>query len=353
MQARIKQSPLHHLTVLLGLLSTLGVAGCGAFGLSRDDRDNLAQHQERAVLYYESYRIPQALDQVRQGLEIDGNDYKLLTVRGYCVLRQANDPAVADTPARRRALLEEAQRAFEVTMAQRPLDQHGPQALLGDALMHEELARWKRKEITGLQDEQAKADASAEDRGLRAVRLQELELQTREHLLRAERNLNILLTRGDALMLAHKHMLSLQSLRGNYQSAVMHGNKFLDFNRKEQERVEREYRTTTTVGYEREMARALSRHVEDEITTRTQLASLHFNHDEFSAAVEQLDRVLMLAPTRAPDYYNRAVALHKLDRFDEAYRDVQKFLATHNLPAGHPTVKKAHELLRQVEQRRP
>ena len=34
-----------------------------------------------------------------------------------------------------------------------------------------------------------------------------------------------------------------------------------------------------------------------------------------------------LDPTRAPDYYNRARALFALERFAEAYKDVQKFLA--------------------------
>jgi tetratricopeptide (TPR) repeat protein len=340
------------MSVRLSCLSLLALASCGTFGLSSEQRALLSQHQERAQLYYNGNRLPQALDQVRQGLEIEPTDYKLHTMRGYCLLRQANDPRYATTPARRRGLLEEASAAFAATLALRSPGEHGPQALLGDALLHEELGRFQLEMRKQADSEQGPGDMNEQDRALREVRLHEHDVQMKEHLLRAEHQLNLLIDRGDLLLLAHKHMLSVKALRGDYAAAVEQGRAYLERAQAQQASRRKLYETTDAIGDEQRAQQELAELLTDEIVVRAQLANLHYDQQNYQAAATELDRILTLDPTRAADYYNRARALFELKRFDEAYKDVQKFLATHTLPSGHPTVTRAHELLRQLETKR-
>lgn len=333
-------------------LFALLASACGVFGLSTEDRANLADHQERASLYWSANRLPQALDQVRRGLEIDPHDYRLNSVKGYCLMRQAKDPRFASTPARRRALLDDALVAFDATLALRALDRHGPQVLLGDALLHEELARFMLEEKQQTEEESKRREINAQERALLQVRLEEYENEMARHLARAERDLQVLLTRGDTVRLAHKHMLSVKSLKGDYAGAVEHGQKFLEQVSQEQSAKQKVFETTLQVGREERAAQELTDLVNDELTVRSQLANLHYDRERYGLAVVELDHILTMDPSRSADYYNRANALYKAGRLDDAYLDVQKFLATHSLPAGHATLVRAHEMLRKIEANR-
>jgi tetratricopeptide (TPR) repeat protein len=333
-------------------LLALSAAGCSVFGLSAEERQELAQHQERASIYWQANRLPQALEQVRKGLEIAPTDYKMNQIKGYCLLRQANDSRYATTPARRYGLLEDATAAFDATLALRPLDEHSPQLLLGDALLHEELARTELHEKQQAEQELARRELSAQERALVQVRLQEHDLLMRQHLARAERDLELLLRRGDLLQFAHKHMMNARALRGDYAGAVEHGQKFLERVNKAQTEKQKVYASTTRIDDEHRAAQELGGLVADELTVRTQLANLHYDHGHFDLAIGELDRILTMDPGRSIEYYNRARSLFEVGRHDEAYRDVQKFLATHQLPAGHSALVRAHDLLRQVEERR-
>lgn len=336
---------------ILCLLS-LTLSACGTFGISSEQRAQLVQHQEQAKRYYDGNRLPQALDQVRQGLEIDAKDYQLNYMRGYCLLRQANDPRYATTPARRRALLEEAATAFDTTLALRSESDHDPRTLLGVALLHEEMARFKLEQQKQVQEENGATDLDANERALQEVRVRELIVQRDEHLLIAERTLKLLIERGDLLLLAHKHMLNVSSLRGleHYATSVQHGQAFLERSQAQQDAKRKQIEQTTDFATEQEAQARLNDLVAEEVLVRAQLANLHFDKGNFAQTVAELDRILTLDPTRAPDYYNRARALHKLGRNAEAYKDVQKFLATHSLPPGHASLARAHALLRELEQ---
>ncbi len=333
-------------------LLLFSTVGCTLFGLSPQERADLAQHQEQAGIYWQANRLPQALDQVRQGLEIAPTDYKMNQIKGYCLLRQANDSRYATTPARRRGLLDDALAAFDATLALRPLEEHAPQMLLGDALLHEELARSVMQDKLQAEAEHQRPDLSAQERALHLVRLQEYELEMRQHLARGERDLEMLLRRGDLLLLAHKHMMNVKALRGDYAGAVEHGQSYLERCRGAQSTQQKLYESTLQVGAEQKAAQELGGLVHDELTVRSQIANLHFDHGRFDLAASELDRILTMDPSRSSDYYNRARALNEAKRFDEAYRDVQKFLATHNLPAGHSSLVRAHELLRRLEELR-
>ncbi|MEZ5962884.1 MAG: BTAD domain-containing putative transcriptional regulator [Planctomycetota bacterium] len=336
---------------LFSCLALLASA-CGVFGLNDDERASLDQHKANASLYWSANRLPQALDQVRQGLEIDPSDYRLNTVKGYCLLRQAKDPRYATTPARKQAMLEDAQAAFDATLALRSFQEHGPQVLLGDALLHEEFARFMLDEKHLAEAEAARREITSQERALFQVRLQECDTEARTHLARSQRDLDVLIERGDMLRLAYKHMLSVKSLGDDYVGAVEAGQKYLEHAAAEQDAKQKVYESTMKVSTEEKVAQELSELVDDELTVRSQLANLHFDRGKYDMAIFELDRILQFDPSRSADYYNRARALYEAGRLDEAYRDVQKFLATHNLPAGHPSLVRAHDMLRQIEARR-
>lgn len=337
---------------LLALTLIASTASCNVFGHTAEERAALAQHQAGAKTYYEGNRLSQALDQVRQGLAIDPADYQLNTLRGYCLMRQAGDARYAPTPARRRALLDESQAAFDATLALRPMNQHGPQALLGDALLHEAQARLALEERDAAQQELTAGELAPPERALRQIRVQEFDLKANTHLASAERDLEHLLRRGEFLLHAHKHMLNIKSLRGDYAAAVEHGRKFLERSTLSQERTQERYDSTLHVGGEQAIQQSLGQLVDDELLVRSQLANLHYKHRDFELTVRELDRILVLDPTRSADYFNRARALGELGRVDEAYRDTQKFLATQTLPAGHAQVRRAYDLLVELEKKR-
>ena len=59
-----------HRTIPLLLL----LGSCGVFGLSQEDRLSLSRYQSNAAIYWENGNLPQALDQVRRGLDLDPAD---------------------------------------------------------------------------------------------------------------------------------------------------------------------------------------------------------------------------------------------------------------------------------------
>ena len=98
------------------------LASCGIFGLSSEEAQQLASYQQNAATYWENGDLGQAIDQAQRGLEIAPDDYKLLTIWGYSLLRlSGNDEA----------RLQGAKRHFERLMGMRSMSQHNPQALLG------------------------------------------------------------------------------------------------------------------------------------------------------------------------------------------------------------------------------
>jgi tetratricopeptide (TPR) repeat protein len=224
--------------------------------------------------------------------------------------------------------------------------------LLGDALLHEELGRTMLQEKTRIKDEQARPELSVQERAVQEVQLQEYDLAMRQHLARATRDLDLLLKRGDLLLLTHKHMMSVKALSGDYAGALEHGQRYLERCATAQSAKQKVYESTLQVHNEQRAALELSTLVDDELTVRAQLADLHFDHGRYDRAVTELDSILRLDPGRSADYYNRARALYELGRYDEAFNDVQRFLATHNLPAGHATLTRAHDILRKIDNQR-
>jgi tetratricopeptide (TPR) repeat protein len=333
------------------LLAVAMLGACGTFGLSADESARLAQHQSQAQLYWEGGHIDQALAQTEKGLRIKPDDYKLNGIQAWCLLRMAHDADTSLTPARRNALQEQARVAFERTMALRSFEDHSPQTILGNAMLHEELARSLLKSAAQVRDELERSTLSATERTAREVRQQELELQARDHLAQSERSLARLLERGESRMLAHKHLMNVRMLQRKYPEAIAQAKAFLALSHSEQQRLGERYRATTVVAEEQSLSAQMRQLRATELTVRTQLADFYTDQKEFALALAEIDALLELDPTSAQHYYHRAVCLKELGRYRDSYKDLQKFLVTHDAAAGDRMVLKAQELLREVEAR--
>jgi tetratricopeptide (TPR) repeat protein len=313
---------------LLLLLAACGVLG----GPSEQDRQNLVACQQRAKLYMEGQKYEQALDQIRRGLEIAPADYHLHTLRAWCRLYQSRkDPA----------MLDEAAREFEHTQALRSRSTQDGQTLLGCALVQLDLGQRELRKAEALQEERKRLDPlSAEAATKQAVAAEHVN-RAHAYLANSENLLNHLLEDGDRLLLARYHLMQVRGLRRDYEGVKEQARAYLARSAQSQEYWRKDYESTSVSAYEAHAQRQLQRLVNEELAVRAYLANVHsdFGHPEL--AIEELDVVLRMDPTRSEEYYNRGLCHQKLGRHDEAAKDFQKFLATTRLPLGHPTVRDA------------
>ena len=80
--------------LFLTLIPLLLFGGCGIFGGSSAEQEKLSGFFSRAKGYYENDRLVQALDQVDRGLEIEPDDPKFLSLKGFIFLKYAKrDPS--------------------------------------------------------------------------------------------------------------------------------------------------------------------------------------------------------------------------------------------------------------------
>ena len=74
-----------------------------------------------------------------------------------------------------------------------------------------------------------------------------------------------------------------------------------------------------------------------QVETHLQAATLLVRLDRKAEAIEHLDRVLQLAPTRANAYSRRAEILHELGRYEEAVPNIDEFLRSPTSNSSTPT----------------
>ena len=326
-------------TVLIALLS-VGLTGCQTFGgLTDEEQDDLAQFQANAQAYYHGQRYDQALDMVRKGLDIDAENYKLMSVAGWCYLQ------TAERDSRR---LREAERYFDSVFAQRDPSDHEPHALLGYAATKQRLGREHARLADTLRREAETRDLSTTEQTIRTARADEHSQRARSYWSEAVRTLQQLIERQDLLRFAHKLLMETYVEIGDYEKAVEQGDLCLQQNKTEQASENARIRETPSVQVEQASRAMLRELIDQEVRVRAALAEMHFRRQAYELAVEQLDALLLIDPTRSTDYYNRADALERLGRSEEARRDYEKFLGTTRLPSNDERVAHAHEFTRAV-----
>jgi tetratricopeptide (TPR) repeat protein len=313
------------------------LASCGIFG-SSEDEEALARYQRNAALYYEGDRFDQALDQVRRGLEIDPDDYKLNLIRGWCLLRQTSDARLLGPAA------EQLDRVLEL----RGLDEQEPQALLGYAIVHGRMGFEQLGRAEQLRNEARRLKMTGDELERRQTEATELETSGRENLDLAEAQLQRLIDNGDRLLEAHYNTMYVKVWRNDYAGAIEHGNAYLTRVAALQDSIRRDLEHTLNIDYERELRIRLQRRIDEEIEVRAFLANLHYKQGHHELVVQQLDEVLTKNPQLYNEYYNRGRSELALGKAVEAKRDLEKFLATTRLPREHEEVQNALRLLREL-----
>jgi tetratricopeptide (TPR) repeat protein len=325
-------------TVLL-----LSCASCGALtpSLDKEQEQRLTQFQSNAQLYYDGQRYDQSLDMVRKGLDLDPEDYKLLSIAGWCHLQLSErDPDQ----------LVRAESYFDQVYDQRDPMSHMPHVLLGFAATKQRLGKEHQRLATTLLSEVESRDLPKTEQTIRSSRAEEHGKRARAYWDEAIHLLDILIEREDLLRFAHKLKMETYVEIGDYEKAVEHGELCLLRNADEQEIKNATIRETLVAAAERKARTELQELIDQEERVRSALAEMHYRKGDYAASLAQLDRLLSMDPTRSTDYYNRGRALQELGRIDEAHRDFEKFLGTTRLPSEDSRVAFAYEATRK---RRP
>ncbi|MCC6785970.1 MAG: hypothetical protein IT457_24200 [Planctomycetes bacterium] len=323
--------------ILSRCIPLLLLGACSVFGgLSPEERDQLQFYRQNAGVYFRGDRYEQALDMARKGLELDPEDYHLLVTAALCNLQRAGDDVQGSGSDAQ--MLQTAEGFFDRAFALRDFEDNAPEAILGYATTKQRLGRDLRRRANVLASELERAELAENDRIRRESQRREFEVRALSYWSEARRALKVLLERQELLRFAHKQLMEISAELNEYEPAVEHGNACLAENRRAQDRANQVIRETMDPGEEIRMRGELQGLLDQEKRVRSALAEMHFRKQEFAAAVEQLDALLALDPTRSADYYNRGRALERLDRRDAARRDYEKFLYTTSLPASDERV---------------
>lgn len=321
--------------VTLALL--LMLSGCATFGggLTSEEQQKLTLFQRNAQLYWEGQRYDQALDMVRKGLEVEPEDYKLLSLAGWVHLQ------LADRDARH---LLEAEQYFRTAYDLRSEDDQQPHALLGFATAKQRLGREHARRAETLAREAAKPELGQTEQSIRKAQAEEHRRRAESHWRESLRLSDELIEREDLLRFAHKLKMETYVELNDYPNSVKAGEDCLASNAVEQAREKEIIRETMDVAAERVARADLQELIEQEERVRAALAEMHFRSGNYERAVEQLDHLLTMDPTRSTDYYNRGVALERLERHEEARRNFEKFLGTTRLPSDDERVAHAFDV---------
>ncbi len=304
-----------------------------ACSLTESDEDRqLASFQRNAGLYFEGGKFDQSLGLIEKGLEIEPDDYKLLSLRACIHLRQSGPASGSE-----HKLLDQSLAEFEEVYDQRDLEVHDRHLLFYYSLA-------LQKQGNRLLTEAARIDKNAEDAQGRAARMN---AEADASLARESVLLEALLARGEVLRLCHFHLFQVALLTRNDNGLLDHGEKFLEASANDLKKTQEEIDRTTVYGYEQFQKNSLQQLRGDEIGVRIELGERLFARGDFESALRHVDAILAIDPRRSDLHYNRGQILRKLGRTDEAKNDLRTFLATTSLPPDSIKVRDAVEALRQ------
>lgn len=297
---------------------------CGCATLSSDQLDRLEICQRNAPLYFDGNKLGQALIQVERGLEIDPDDYKLNVIKGAVLLRASErDPK----------MLDQATEILERVYDWRSPMRHEPYELLYYGLARQKQGLRKLGEAIRLEDRAARApDKQRHDQFADKAHAQRT-LATTE-LRKADELLSHLIERGELLRVVHNHRLQIARQLGDDKTFEISAKAFLKKMKEERAVVEADVERTIIPDYEVQQYRYLIDLKAEELDVRALYADWLFNRKSFEKALEQMDLVVKLDPTRSDNYYNRGRVRLELKDFDNAKSDFRRFLATSQLPAS-------------------
>ncbi|MCA8942688.1 MAG: tetratricopeptide repeat protein [Planctomycetes bacterium] len=316
------------------LLLVSVLSACSMFGLTDEEQERLNFIKESATLFYDTERYGRALEFVDRGLEIAPKDYKLRSIQAWCYLQQVPE---------RPEYLAVCEKLFDDLYELRSPSDHGEPVLLGLGTTQTRLAQRHLDSARVLEREIEEAKLPEHAVEMRRARVREHQDRARHHLERAERAFDQMLASEMNPREAHRNLLEIAWARDDYETAVEHGLRSLEYNLADQRNLSIRIDQTMDVGVEHELRLRLRRLVDDEIRTRSLMARMHSSNGDYAAALAHLDALLRIDPTRATDYYNRAWVHEQLGHVAEARKDYGKFLMFPNRDLSDAKVKRAFE----------
>ena len=297
---------------------------CGCTTLSSEQMDRLEICQRNAPLYFDGNKLGQALIQVERGLDIDPDDYKLNVIKGAVLLRASErDPK----------MLNQATEILERVYDWRSPMRHEPYELLYYGLARQKQGLRNLGEAIRLEDRAARAPDKQRHDEFAAKAAAQRALATTE-LRKADELLAHLIERGELLRMVHNHRLQIARQLGDDKTFEISAKAFLVKMEEERSVVEADVKRTIIPDYEVQQYRYLIDLKAEELDVRALYADWLFNRKNFEKALEQMDLVVKLDPTRSDNYYNRGRVRLELKDFDNAKSDFRRFLATSQLPAS-------------------
>lgn len=314
------------------LLALLPLVACSS--TSSQEERQLAAYQHNAKLYFENGKLDQAMQMVDRGLEIEGDNYQLRSLRAALLLEMSVQRDKTD-----HKLLQQALAQFESVEGERSMNRHEPYfvfysalALQRDGMRHVGEAARLRSPAAMAVDASASAEPAAAEDNAATASLDE-----------ARSRLEVLLDRGEMVRFCHFHLMQIAATQRRAEDVIRHGDAYLQAAKEDLTRMEREIRLAREKGWENELLANRERLRSEEIATRSFLADFHNDRAEsrkdraeFQKAREHLDEILRLDPTRSADYYNRGRVLRELQQIEASKADFRRFLATSPLPADSP-----------------
>tara|TARA_R110002096_G_scaffold79217_11_gene186149 strand:+ start:304 stop:1266 length:963 start_codon:yes stop_codon:yes gene_type:complete len=297
---------------------------CGCTTLSSDQLDRLEICQRNAPLYFDGGKLGQALIQVERGLEIDPDDYKLNVIKGAVLLRASErDPKKLDQATKILA------RVYDWRSPMR----HEPSELFYYGLARQKQGLRNLGEAIRLEDRAARAADTDRHDEFADKALEQRKLAVHE-LTKADELLAYLIERGELLRMVHNHRLQIARQLGNDKQFEQSAEAFLVEMEKERKVVEADVKQTVIPDYETQQYRYLLNLKQEELDVRALYADWLFHRKNFAKALEQMDEVIKLDPTRSDNYYNRGRVRLELGDVENAKSDFRRFLATSQLPAS-------------------
>jgi tetratricopeptide (TPR) repeat protein len=298
---------------------------CSCTTLSSEDRGRLASYQRNAALYYEGNRLPQALGQIDQGLELEPDDYKLNTLLGAVLLRQSGQSFGTDHQK-----LDRATEVLAKVYDGRAPSRHEPILLLNYGLCLQKQGRRHLGEAIRLEGQASRTPEGEARAGILAEAATE-RAEAQRLMTSADEQLAQLVERGELLRVAHNHRLQIARELGDDAGFLREAEAFFGQSQKAIEVTKKRIDETATAAYEAEQQRVLRDLRDEELAVRALCADFHWDKQQYEPALRHLDRVIESDPRRFSDYYNRGRVLLELGRADDAKADFRRFLADPSL----------------------
>lgn len=286
--------------------------------------DRLESCQRNAPLFFDGGKLPQAMIQVERGLEIDPDDYKLNVIKGAVLLRASErDPK----------MLDDATETLERVYDWRSPMRHEPYELFYYGLARQKQGLRHLGEAIRLEDRSARSPETKRHDEFAEQALAQRTSATNE-LRKADELLSHLIERGELLRMVHNHRLQIARQLGDDKLFEASAKAFLEQMKEERKVVDADVKRTIIPDYEAQQYRVLLNLKEEELDVRALYADWLFHRKDFKGALDQMDFVIKLDPTRSDNYYNRGRVHLELKNVEEAKSDFRTFLATSQLPSA-------------------